>query len=109
MVFEFPIPHHFGEDVYVIRKCAVITKAEQMGISPASMGARRHIVRGQGNGDSFESCLHGACRVQEHRRGDAAEPSGAYRAYAQARRMREGIAVRRFRPAVLAAGHPSMA
>jgi len=54
---------HFGEDVFVTRKGAVSAKAGQLGIIPGSMGARRYIVRGKGNPESFESCSHGAGRV----------------------------------------------
>ena len=58
--------HHFGEDVFVMRKGAVSAKAGQLGIIPGSMGARSYIVRGKGNPDSFESCSHGAGRAMSH-------------------------------------------
>src|SRR6185503_1068929 len=54
---------HFGEDLIVTRKGAVSAKRGELGIIPGSMGARSYIVRGLGNGDSFESCSHGAGRV----------------------------------------------
>src|SRR3989344_5604565 len=47
--------HHFGEEIFVTRKCAVSAKAGQLGIIPGSMGARSYIVRGKGNPESFES------------------------------------------------------
>ena len=49
--------------VLVTRKGAVRAGAGELGIIPGSMGARSYIVRGLGNGDSFESCSHGAGRV----------------------------------------------
>jgi tRNA-splicing ligase RtcB len=39
---------HFGQEVYVTRKGAVIARAGQWGIIPGSMGARSYIVRGKG-------------------------------------------------------------
>ena len=54
---------HFGENVLVTRKGAVRAGRGELGIIPGSMGARRFIVRGLGNPESFESCSHGAGRT----------------------------------------------
>lgn len=61
--------HHFGENVYITRKGAVRARKTDLGIIPASMGAKSFIVRGKGNVDSFCSCSHGAGRVMS--RGEA--------------------------------------
>ena len=55
--------HHLGEDVWITRKGAVRAGLGELGIIPGSMGAKSFIVRGKGNGDSFESCSHGAGRT----------------------------------------------
>ncbi len=41
----------------------VSAQAGELGIILGSMGARRFIVRGLGNADSFHRCSHGAGRV----------------------------------------------
>lgn len=55
--------NHFGANVWVTRKGAVLAREGVLGIIPGSMGARSFIVRGLGNADSFHSCSHGAGRV----------------------------------------------
>jgi tRNA-splicing ligase RtcB (3'-phosphate/5'-hydroxy nucleic acid ligase) len=53
---------HFGEIVWVTRKGAVRAEEGDWGIIPGSMGTKSYIVKGKGNGDSFNSCSHGAGR-----------------------------------------------
>lgn len=53
---------HDGQELLVTRKGAIRAGAGDMGIIPGSMGAASFIVRGLGNGDSFESASHGAGR-----------------------------------------------
>ena len=55
--------HHFGKDVLITRKGAVSARAGELGIIPGSMGAKSFIVRGKGNPESFNSCIHGAGRT----------------------------------------------
>lgn len=55
--------NHFGENVYVTRKGAVMARQGVLGIIPGSMGTRTYIVQGRGHPDSFCSCSHGAGRV----------------------------------------------
>lgn len=54
---------HFGEEVYVTRKGAVLAQEEDYGIIPGSMGAKSFIVKGKGNHESYCSCSHGAGRM----------------------------------------------
>ena len=56
------IENHFGENVYVTRKGAVMAREGVLGIIPGSMGTRTYIVRGKGDKESFCSCSHGAGR-----------------------------------------------
>lgn len=53
---------HFGSNVWVTRKGAVCVRKGDLGIIPASMGARSFIVEGLGDKDSYYSCSHGAGR-----------------------------------------------
>lgn len=53
---------HFGKNVWITRKGAVCVREGDLGIIPASMGARSYIVEGLGNKDSYYSCSHGAGR-----------------------------------------------
>lgn len=55
--------HHFGANVWVTRKGAVMARKGEKAIIPGSMGTRSYIVEGLGNPDSFESCAHGAGRA----------------------------------------------
>lgn len=54
---------HFGEQVMVHRKGAVMAFAGMKGIVPGSMGTPTYITEGLGNEESFSSCAHGAGRV----------------------------------------------
>jgi tRNA-splicing ligase RtcB len=54
--------HHYGENVLVTRKGAVLAREGVYGIIPGSMGTKSYIVKGKGNPESFHSCSHGAGR-----------------------------------------------
>ncbi len=54
---------HFGEEVYVHRKGAILAAKGLRGIIPGSMGTPSYIAEGLGNPESFASCSHGAGRV----------------------------------------------
>jgi tRNA-splicing ligase RtcB len=56
------LENHFGENVWVHRKGATLTREGTIGIIPGSQGTKSYIVKGKGNKDSFESCSHGAGR-----------------------------------------------
>jgi tRNA-splicing ligase RtcB len=69
--FEMPIDihhnyasmeHHYGKDVLVHRKGAVLAREGTIGIIPGSMGSFSYIVEGLGNPESFMSSSHGAGR-----------------------------------------------
>lgn len=53
---------HFGREVYIHRKGATRSKADERGIIPGSQGSPSYIVSGRGNPGSFHSCSHGAGR-----------------------------------------------
>lgn len=55
--------NHFGQNVIVTRKGAVLARDGVLGIIPGSMGTGSFIVRGKGNPESFHSCSHGAGRA----------------------------------------------
>lgn len=61
--------NHYGDNVWVTRKGAVLAREGVLGIIPGSMGAKSFIVRGMGNKESFCSCSHGAGRKMS--RGEA--------------------------------------
>jgi tRNA-splicing ligase RtcB (3'-phosphate/5'-hydroxy nucleic acid ligase) len=54
--------HHFGEDVIVHRKGAILAREGTIGLIPGSQGTKSYVVRGKGNTESFMSCSHGAGR-----------------------------------------------
>lgn len=54
--------NHFGENVMVHRKGATLATTDTIGIIPGSQGTKSYIVRGKGEGQSFNSCSHGAGR-----------------------------------------------
>ena len=54
--------HHFGKNILVSRKGAIEAREGQLGLIPGSMGARSYVVRGKGNGASFNTAPHGAGR-----------------------------------------------
>ncbi len=53
---------HFGKEVYIHRKGATRSEADEKGIIPGSQGSASYIVSGKGNPESFYSCSHGAGR-----------------------------------------------
>lgn len=56
------LENHFGENVMVHRKGAILAREGNIGIIPGSQGTKSYIVKGKGNKESFESCSHGAGR-----------------------------------------------
>jgi len=56
------IENHFGQNVWVHRKGAILAREGTVGIIPGSQGTKSYIVKGKGNPDSFCSCAHGAGR-----------------------------------------------
>jgi tRNA-splicing ligase RtcB len=56
------LEHHFGQNVWVHRKGAIMARRGALGIIPGSMGTPSFIVEGLGNPDSFCSSSHGAGR-----------------------------------------------
>lgn len=53
---------HDGKEIWVTRKGAIRAESGDLGVIPGSMGTRSYIVRGKGNGLSFNSSSHGAGR-----------------------------------------------
>lgn len=49
--------------MWVHRKGATTSRADEAGIIPGSMGTASYIVQGLGNPQPFMSCSHGAGRV----------------------------------------------
>ena len=47
--------NHFGKDILVSRKGAIEAQEGQLGLIPGSMGTRSYVVRGKGNGSSFNT------------------------------------------------------
>lgn len=56
------LEHHYGEDVWVHRKGAILAREGMMGIVPGAMGSYSYIVMGLGNKEAFCSAPHGAGR-----------------------------------------------
>jgi tRNA-splicing ligase RtcB len=86
--------HHFGKNVLLTRKGAVLARAGDLGIIPGSMGTRSYIVRGRGNAESFHSCSHGAGRAMsrtEARRRFSLEDHARMTAGVECRKDREVI------------------
>ena len=81
--------HHFGTNILVSRKGAIEAQEGQMGLIPGSMGTRSYVVRGKGNGTSFNTAPHGAGRRMSR--------GGARRAFTMEDfdRDMQGIEVRR--------------
>jgi tRNA-splicing ligase RtcB (3'-phosphate/5'-hydroxy nucleic acid ligase) len=53
---------HFGRDVWVTRKGAIMARKDDWAMIPGSMGTRSYIVVGRANAMSFHSAPHGAGR-----------------------------------------------
>ncbi len=54
---------HYGKDLWITRKGAILARHGDLGIVPGSMGSASYIVRGLGNPASYHSCAHGAGRA----------------------------------------------
>lgn len=54
--------HHFGRNVWVTRKGAIMARKDNWAMIPGSMGTRSYIVVGKENPMSFHSAPHGAGR-----------------------------------------------
>jgi tRNA-splicing ligase RtcB len=54
--------HHFGHDVWVTRKGAIMARRSDWAMIPGSMGTRSYIVVGKEHPMSFSSAPHGAGR-----------------------------------------------
>jgi tRNA-splicing ligase RtcB (3'-phosphate/5'-hydroxy nucleic acid ligase) len=54
--------HHFGREVWVTRKGAIMARRDDWAMIPGSMGTRSYIVVGKENPMSFNSAPHGAGR-----------------------------------------------
>jgi tRNA-splicing ligase RtcB len=61
------LEEHFGAEIWVTRKGAILARRGDLGIIPGSMGTRSYIVRGKGNPASYMSCSHGAGRAMSRR------------------------------------------
>ena len=57
------IENHYGENVWVHRKGAILAREGVAGIIPGAMGKKSYIVEGLGNRETFDSCSHGAGRA----------------------------------------------
>ena len=57
------LEEHDGTWLWVTRKGAIRAGVDDRGLIPGSMGQKSFVVRGLGNGLSYESCSHGAGRV----------------------------------------------
>ena len=60
---------HFGEEVWMSRKGAILASRGTMGLIPGSMGDRSYVVRGLGNRVALNTAPHGAGRVLSRRAG----------------------------------------
>jgi len=57
------IESHFGKNVIIHRKGAILARKGTRGIIPGSQGTCSYITEGLGNANSFDSSSHGAGRV----------------------------------------------
>jgi len=55
--------NHYGENVWIHRKGAILARKGHYGIIPGSQGTKSYITRGLGEPLSFMSCSHGAGRA----------------------------------------------
>lgn len=62
------LENHFGHNLWVHRKGAILARKEKLGIIPGSMGSCSYIVSGLGNADSFHSSSHGAGRLMSRKK-----------------------------------------
>ena len=61
------IEHHYGKNVWVHRKGAILARKGTICIIPGSQGTHSYIGRGLGNSEAFHSCSHGAGRKMGRR------------------------------------------
>ncbi len=59
---------HFGRDLWVSRKGAIMAKEGQMGLIPGSMGTASYVVKGKGCVPAMSTSPHGAGRRFSRRR-----------------------------------------
>jgi tRNA-splicing ligase RtcB len=57
------IENHYGKNVWIHRKGAILARKGTKGIIPGAMGTKSYIVEGLQNEESFHSCSHGAGRI----------------------------------------------
>lgn len=62
---------HFGEEVWVHRKGAILAELGKWGIIPGCQGTNSYIVEGLGESKSFRSCSHGAGRKMSRKKAKA--------------------------------------
>ena len=55
--------HHWGTNLWITRKGAILARLGDVGLIPGSMGTPSYVVRGLGNAPSFQSAPHGAGRA----------------------------------------------
>ena len=60
--------HHFGRDLWVSRKGAIMAREGQMGLIPGSMGTASYVVKGKGCVEAMSTSPHGAGRRFSRRR-----------------------------------------
>ena len=60
--------HHFGRDLWVSRKGAIMAREGQMGLIPGSMGTASYVVKGKGCVPAMSTSPHGAGRRFSRRR-----------------------------------------
>ena len=60
--------HHFGRELWVSRKGAIMAKEGQMGLIPGSMGTASYVVEGKGCIPAMSTSPHGAGRRFSRRR-----------------------------------------
>lgn len=60
---------HFGKEVWMSRKGAILASEGTMGLIPGSMGDRSYVVRGRGNRLALNTAPHGAGRTMSRSQG----------------------------------------
>jgi len=70
LLAEYDISHnyaslenHYGENIWIHRKGAILAREDIIGIIPGSQGSKSYITKGLGNKESFYSSSHGAGRA----------------------------------------------
>lgn len=65
------LEEHFGEEVWLTRKGAVLASAGVPALIPGSMGTASYVVEGLGNAEGLNSAPHGAGRKMSRRKARA--------------------------------------